>query len=1230
MALLKKFESNSARVKGISFHATRPWILAALHSGGIQLWDYRMCSMVDKFEEHDGPVRGIDFHDQQPIFVSGGDDYKIKVWNYKQKKCLFTLLGHMDYIRTTFFHKKNPWIISCSDDQTIRIWNWQSRISVAVLTGHNHYVMCAQFHPTEDIVASASLDQTIRIWDISGIKKKNAPPGMGGGMPNRGDLFGQPDVIVKHVLEGHDRGVNWVTFHPKLPLLASGSDDKQVKLWRYNDSKAWEVDSCRGHFNNISSVVFHPKAELILSNSEDKTIRVWDLQKRTCLHTFRHENDRFWIMANHPTQNIFAAGHDSGLIVFKIERERPPYCIHGNLIYYAKEKELRRLDLTTKEDVQLAAIRHTKNAPQYHSMHFNPAENAFILVTRPPNTDASTLDLYKLTKNAGVNGHIDEVTPIRTIGFNGIWIARNRIAVLEKNSQLSLKDLTMKESKKLDVDAVAEDIFYAGTGLFFIRQPEALQLYDTQQKKIVAVVKANKVKYVIWSGNMEYCALLSKHSLTLINKKMEVLYTVSETVRVKSGAWDSNGIFIYTTTNHIKYALTANEHGIIRTLDCTLYILSVQNDQLFCLDRDAKSIVVNFDSSEFKFKLALIERRYDEVMRQVKCQGLIGQSIISYLQKKGYPEVALYFVKDVKTRFGLALECGNLESALKSAKELDEHSVWEALADVAMLQGNHQIVEMCYQKTKNFDKLSFLYLITGNLAKLNKMMKIADIRKDTNGLFQTAVVLGDSEKQISTLASAHQLSLAYLAAKTYGNEEAADDLENQLDEHGIPIPKVNNSALALKPPLPVNPMTNNWPLLNAHKSAFDTIAAQVNSETKATNGPTQKIADSSVFAAADDGEDDGEGWGGDDEEYLLDEDGNPIIDEEDKANSDDDGEGGWDVDDDIDLPADEAVKEDGEEGDFYSVPSRGQAPSHYWPTNSRLVADHVAAGSFESAARLLHDQLGIVKIDPFKDHFLNLYASSRTVYCGPGNTTSNYSYPLRNWQDAAYKNSLPSTGFQIRQLAQKLQDCYQLTTVGKFIDAVDKLRSILLSIPMLVAKDKNEAEEAEQLLEIVREYLVGLLMENTRKENPKDGPENMKRNAELSAYFTHSQFQAKHQMLTLMVAYQLFYKYKLHKTCASLCKRLLDLGPKAEVGQKCRKVLSVVERDMTNAFEIEYDEYNPFVICSRLLVPIYRGKPVIQCPFCKASYSPQFEKEICNVCEVAQIGKGASGLKIVM
>lgn len=74
------------------------------------------------------------------------------------------------------------------------------------------------------------------------MRKKSVAPGPNGlddhlKNPSATDLFGQADAVVKHVLEGHDRGVNFATFHPTLPLLVSGADDRQVKLWRMNDAK---------------------------------------------------------------------------------------------------------------------------------------------------------------------------------------------------------------------------------------------------------------------------------------------------------------------------------------------------------------------------------------------------------------------------------------------------------------------------------------------------------------------------------------------------------------------------------------------------------------------------------------------------------------------------------------------------------------------------------------------------------------------------------------------------------------------------------------------------------------------------------------------------------------------------------------------------------------------------------------------------------------------------------
>ena len=86
-----------------------------------------------------------------------------------------------------------------------------------------------------------------------GLRKKNVAPGPAGlddriRNPNQTDLFGTSDAIVKHVLEGHDRGVNWAAFHPTLPLIVSGADDRQIKLWRMNGERLFRLEYCSSYY----------------------------------------------------------------------------------------------------------------------------------------------------------------------------------------------------------------------------------------------------------------------------------------------------------------------------------------------------------------------------------------------------------------------------------------------------------------------------------------------------------------------------------------------------------------------------------------------------------------------------------------------------------------------------------------------------------------------------------------------------------------------------------------------------------------------------------------------------------------------------------------------------------------------------------------------------------------------------------------------------------------------
>lgn len=134
-------------------------------------------------------------------------------------------------------------------------------------------------------------------------------------------------------------------------------------------------------------------------------------------------------------------------------------------------------------------------------------------------------------------------------------------------------------------------------------------------------------------------------------------------------------------------------------------------------------------------------------------------------------------------------------------------------------------MEYAYQKTKNFERLSFLYLITGNLEKLGKMLKIAEMRSDVMGRFHNALYLGDIQERVKILEDAHHLPLAYVTAKVHGLTEAAEELERQLGEGNLPSLPSQEKLVLLMPPTPIL-QENNWPLLMVSKGFFEGAFAE--------------------------------------------------------------------------------------------------------------------------------------------------------------------------------------------------------------------------------------------------------------------------------------------------------------------------------------------------------------------------------------------------------------------
>ncbi|KAL0487441.1 COPI alpha [Acrasis kona] len=1244
--MLIKFETKSNRVKGLSFHPKRPWILASLHTGIIQLWDYRMGTLLDTYDEHEAPVRGIDFHSTQPLFVSGGDDYKIKVWNYKLRRCLFTLQGHSDYIRSVEFHSQQPWIVSASDDQNIRIWNWQSRQCIAVLPGHNHYVMSASFHPRDDLIVSASLDQTVRVWDISGLKKKStqATPSAFSGPAGAAeellkmsqlnqDLFGTGDAMVKYILEGHDRGVNWAAFHPTMQLIISAADDKQVKMWKINDVKAWEVDTLSGHVGNVSCALFHPKKDLIVSNSEDRTIRFYDVTKNTFVKSYRREQDRFWTLDVHPSQNLIAAGHDTGLIVFKLERERPSYDTFKNEVFFVKDKFLKRFDYKAQKEQTVAILRRSTPRPA-RSLVYNYHEN-YVLVTS--DQDGGSYELFKVPKVSGTSSSSSSDVDICTQLKKGkavaaIFTGLKKYAVLERSRKVYIKNITSDQTKEISLPTnigAVEGIFPATSGRMLLRSEDKVHLYDFEQQTVIASITAANVKYVVWNGDNSRVALLSKHVIIVANSKLEPLCNVHETIRIKSGSFDENNVLLYTTLNHMKYCLESGDSGTIKTLDLPLYLVKVEGSKVHFIDREGNVGATEIDTIEYRFKSALVNGKISQIRNIIGQSQILGDSIIAYMQQKGYPQVAMKFVRDDNTKFGLALECGNIEAALQAAHKLDNKDCWARLGQEALRQGNLNIVEKCYQRTKDFERLSFLYLTTGGTNNLKKMLKIAKHREDVQSRFHNALFLGDVEHRIDVLREVGQYNLAYVTAITHGLDRIAQEIQPYLDAN-FQMPSLDFAPQLLVPPTPLCTETN-WPLLNTSES--------VQFDAKGISGDdAEQVNKEDLSQWDDDGGIDSIGVSANGFMDGLDD----LQDKQQQVSTPSElGTNSWETLEPFEtggiMDSDAAFPSDYDSTNSALLePTPGRVFSEVWLENSQVPSDHISANSFATAMNILNKSTGIVNFAPLKPIFINMYMASRgSLSLTP--SLPSLSLPMQKVttlqqrdddnddaddERVAYCPIVSAP--KISELNDKLKNGLKSVTSGRFEEALSTVREVLQAIVFAPLPNKKSDQDAKENIKVCVEYITALRLEIHRRKIHASEPV---RSAELAAYFTKCKLNPTHTLLGLNNAMTINFKLENYLVAVAFATRLINLPNGTEKMVKDAKyVLSQKETRNTNKHELNYDERNPFVICNHSMTPIYSGSPKELCSYCQASYLPKYKDTLCVVCDLGKIGQSAPGL----
>jgi WD40 repeat protein len=142
--------------------------------------------------------------------------------------------------------------------------------------------------------------------------------------------LGQPEGQPL-TLRGHTDQVWSVAFSPDRQRLASGSWDETVKVWDLGQPEGQPL-TLRGHTGMVYSVAFSPDGQRLASGSDDKTVKVWTLgpPEGQPLTLRGHTGDVFSVAFSPDGQRLFTRDSAGGVLAWdprtgeRLASEKPP------------------------------------------------------------------------------------------------------------------------------------------------------------------------------------------------------------------------------------------------------------------------------------------------------------------------------------------------------------------------------------------------------------------------------------------------------------------------------------------------------------------------------------------------------------------------------------------------------------------------------------------------------------------------------------------------------------------------------------------------------------------------------------------------------------------------------------------------------------------------------------------------------------------------------------------